>query len=90
MSLLGTALSVKRKTKVSTFPVGEVRELALAWAEGKIGAAQVGKALREKNMSNGYCVLACALRDAVQDGVLVLASGRVVPGTHEVSRERKG
>lgn len=74
MSLLEKAKAIPRKNNGRREYTDEDCELAIAWANGEIGMAQVSKAINFKEGSQGsiYSYLSSALRLAVQTGKLAV------------------
>ena len=69
MNLLNAAKKIKQGRHARTIYGADEIELAVAWAFDEVVFGQVERVLNKEN-STCYVFLACALRQAVRDGML--------------------
>lgn len=69
-SLLERALKINQNARWNDNITSEHIELAIAWAQGKVGMSQMMRALDHKTTTTVYTLMAHALREAVRSGKL--------------------
>src|SRR5690349_18216549 len=77
MSLLDAAKEAHIMQRVTSdrYRTPEMIELALAWVNGEVGMAQVGRALKQVDSTKVYTMLAHALAEHVRQNASKLLAG---------------